>query len=119
MDATDANTTTDQPALRCYYDADCGFCMRMVERVRRLAALPEDSIIPAQSDQGIFELMERENSWVVVDASGNRRLRWRALSVAIRNRSVLRPIAVLMLAPGIAWIGDRIYRWIANHRGLL
>jgi len=113
-------TTGDEPktpSVRCYYDADCGFCTRTVERLRRLARLPAESIIPAQTDPEIMAIMERENSWVVIDQDGNQLLRWRALSAVIRLRKPLRPIAALMMAPGIAWIGDRLYRWIANHRG--
>jgi len=110
----------DGPAtlpVRCYYDADCAFCTRSIERVRRLTRLPAESIIPAQSDPEIRAIMERENSWVVIDPRGNRLLRWRALSAVIRLRRSLRPIGALMMAPGIAWLGDRLYRWIANHRG--
>jgi len=107
------------PRIRCYYDADCGFCTRMVERVRRLAKLPEDAVLPAQSDPEILEIMERENSWVVVDRGGEQHLRWSALSVTLRQRAILRPIAFIMRWPGVAHLGDRVYRWIANNRGSL
>ena len=107
----------EAPQIRCYFDADCGFCTRMVDRVRRLAGLPEEAIVPAQSDPAIFEIMERENSWIVIDGQGERRLRWAALAFVLGQRRALRPIAWLMRAPVLTWAGDRFYRWIADHRG--
>lgn len=116
------HVSSDEPkmaAIRCYYDSDCDFCTRSIERLRRLVRLPKDSIIPAQSVPEIMAIMERENSWVVIDPNGNQHLRWRALSAVFRVRKLLCPVGVVMMAPGIAWLGDRLYRWIANHRGSL
>ncbi|MEM6426933.1 MAG: HTTM domain-containing protein, partial [Cyanobacteria bacterium P01_D01_bin.128] len=61
-----------QRGLTIYYDADCGFCKKVVCLLRTLLVLPDKPAFTAQSDDSICADMEAQNSWVVVDWQGQR-----------------------------------------------
>jgi len=105
-----------QAGLVIYYDADCGFCKKVVHLIRTLAALPHTPLHTAQSDPVICAAMETQNSWVVVDWQGHHHYKFEAIAYVCRLSPVLR-----WLAPGLRWspvmaVGTRFYEAIANHR---
>ena len=56
--------------LKIYYDADCGFCKKVVHLIRTFLILPSTPLLKAQDDAPIYQVMEEQNSWVVVDWQG-------------------------------------------------
>ena len=56
-----------QAGLTLYYDADCGFCKKVVHLLRTFLLLPDTPLFTAQSVPSICADMEAQNSWVVVD----------------------------------------------------
>jgi predicted DCC family thiol-disulfide oxidoreductase YuxK len=105
--------------LVIYFDADCGFCKKMVYIIRELLLLPQTRIEQAQDTPKIAELLAEEHSWIVVTADGEQHLRWRAF------------VAVLEASPYVGWLarrlplrklsgpGDVVYRLVARNRGRL
>ncbi|MEQ1867637.1 MAG: HTTM domain-containing protein, partial [Micropepsaceae bacterium] len=64
--------TDAQRRIKIYYDKDCAFCRKSSLLLRMLFLPPEIEVVPAQVHPEIGPLLEREQSWVVVDASGRR-----------------------------------------------
>jgi len=60
-------------------------------------------------------MLER-NSWVVVDGKGSRHYGYAALLVVAGVSPLLRPLIPLMKLSAVAWLGDRLYRYVAMHR---
>lgn len=102
--------------LRIYYDGDCGFCKRMARLVRTFFLLPETPLIPAQSDPSIHADMKSQNSWVIVDADGNRTFKFQAFLTLCRHSPVAFWIVPLLALPPCAWFGRRVYETIASNR---
>jgi hypothetical protein len=102
--------------LVMFYDRDCGFCEKTCRILRELLILPEASIRPAQSDPAMGPLLERENSWVVVDGTGSRHLRWAAMAAVFRHSPWLAWLAPLLGAGPVVAAGDRVYHWVGEHR---
>ncbi len=103
--------------IRIYYDEDCGFCRKTCLIFRALGMPPATEVLPAQQTAEIREILERENSWVVEDEKGRRWLRWEAVAWCWRRSAILWPLGLIFAAPPMNMLGDRIYRFIATHRG--
>ena len=67
-----------------YFDKGCAFCEKTCYMLRYLLGL-NASISPAQDHAEIGPVLERENSWVVVDEQGTQRLRWEALVFVVKQ----------------------------------
>lgn len=101
--------------LRIYYDAECGFCKKVVHLIRTFLILPRTPLLLAQSDDSIHADMQEKNSWVVVDWQ-ERHYKWEAIAYVCS----LSPI-FWFLAPILRWgplmgIGNKIYETIATNR---
>ncbi len=102
---------------RIFYDGTCGFCKRMTSLLRTFLFLPEGSMRPAQEMPEIAAQMERENSWVVVDARGRMHTKFDAFLTLLPHVHLFAPLAVLLrVQPLEAW-GTRAYEHVSNHRG--
>ncbi|MCB9847674.1 MAG: HTTM domain-containing protein [Phycisphaeraceae bacterium] len=104
--------------IQCHYDADCGFCRKMLAIVRTAAMLPRTVVRRAQDDPAMLEEMRRENSWIVIDHAGRHHHRWEALAFTLRRGPITWIPGVIMSLPIVRAVGDRLYKWIANHRDL-
>ena len=103
----------DKPSIQMYFDKECAFCEKTCYLLRYLFGL-NATIAAAQDDKQIGPILERENSWVVVDELGVQRLRWDAL------------VFVVQVNPRFSWLsrlmqradagGDRFYNWVGDHR---
>ena len=60
----------DGDGIKIFYDGDCSFCKKSVYLLRSILGLSNAPVMPAQSSAAIHTLMERHNSWVVVDGKG-------------------------------------------------
>jgi len=106
-------------AIRFYYDEDCGFCLKMC-LVLRTFLLPDSAkILPAQQFPTIYPVMERENSWVVTDADGKQYIHWHAMAFLFSQRWPVKPLGWLMKLAPLMWLGNTVYRWVAENRGFM
>ncbi len=108
--------TQERQGLRIYYDADCGFCKKVVYILRTLLILPGTPLLLAQDDQSIYEDMQRINSWVVVDAKGNRYYKFGAIAYVVSISPIFFPLAKILRWQPIMKVGNRFYETIANNR---
>ena len=105
-----------QRGIRIYYDRDCGFCLKTALILREFFLPRNVSIAPAQDDAVIGEVLEREVSWVVIDANGGQRLRWDAVAYVMSQSRVLKPFGWLARLYGLIGFGDPTYKLIGDNR---
>jgi hypothetical protein len=100
-----------------YYDSACGFCRGAVLFWRAVLMIPSVRIRRDTVDPTIAELMDPEQTWVVVDAKGQQHIRFDGLLELMRGNCVLRPLAGILALRPLAAAGNWLYRVIAVHRG--
>lgn len=88
--------TQKRRAIRLYYDQDCGFCKKTCLIFREFFLLSDTPIMPAQSDPKIHAIMEKHNSWVVMDHENNPHVCWEAVNFVIRSSPIFWPFGWLM-----------------------
>ncbi|MEA5534476.1 DCC1-like thiol-disulfide oxidoreductase family protein [Crocosphaera sp. XPORK-15E] len=109
-------STTARKGLTIYYDADCGFCKKVVHFIRTFLILPGTPLLIAQDHESIYADMLEKNSWVVVDWENNRHYKFEAIAYVVS----LSPI-IYFLAPLLRWqpimnVGTKFYQTIASNR---
>ncbi len=105
-----------QAGLKIYYDADCGFCKKVVHLLRTFLLLPDTPLEQAQSEASIQADMERWNSWVVVDWQGNRHFKFEAIVYVVSLSPLFRFFVPLLRWRPVMNAGNRFYEAIANNR---
>ncbi|MGD1807156.1 DCC1-like thiol-disulfide oxidoreductase family protein [Dapis sp. BLCC M126] len=108
--------TNERQGLKIYYDADCGFCKKVVYLLRTFLILPGTPLTTCQTDESIYADMQEKNSWVVVDWQENRRFKWEALVYVFSLSPIFKPLAFVMGLPSIIPLGTKFYETIANNR---
>lgn len=103
------------------FDGDCGFCTtathflrRFIDRRKRFAVVPlQFTSLPELG-------LTREQALASLQFVDEQR---RASSGAAAVSQVLRrsgwgwrPVGWLLAAPGISWLAELLYRWVAAHR---
>lgn len=102
--------------LIIYYDYDCSFCFRGCIFLKRLLGLKTTKLASVQSDREIEKLSLKENTWVVLEqGSGAIFLRSAAFWRLVKDSRFhfFYPISKI---PGILFLGDIIYTFVANNR---
>jgi predicted DCC family thiol-disulfide oxidoreductase YuxK len=108
--------TPQREGLRINYDADCGFCKKVVHFLRTFLILPGTPLLKCQDDPSIYADMQEKNSWVVVDWQGNRYFKWDAIAYVCSLSPIFWFLApILRLGPLMA-IGNKVYETIATNR---
>ncbi|MGC1307189.1 MAG: HTTM domain-containing protein [Phormidesmis sp.] len=102
--------------LRIYYDADCGFCKKVVHLIRMLLVLPHTPLATAQSIPEINKAMEVENSWVIVDWQGKHHYKFEGIAYVVSLSPVFRFFAPVLRWRPVRGVGTTFYEWIATHR---
>ena len=105
-----------QTGLAIYYDADCGFCKKVVYLLRTFLLLPKTPLATAQSVPAMHAEMERNNSWVVVDWQGNYHFKFEAIAYVASLSPVFRCLTSLLRWAPVMAVGTRFYEWIAHNR---
>ncbi len=105
--------------LTIHYDADCGFCRRMVLLLRSFFLLPETRIAEAQEDAEIERDMRELNSWVVTDCEGKRRYKFEALSYVLSCSPWAWPAGKILGMALFRKTGTWLYEQTANRRELM
>jgi predicted DCC family thiol-disulfide oxidoreductase YuxK len=110
----------DAAALVVIYDAGCAFCcatarwIQRRDRRRRLRLEPIADVVEVRGLRIPRAVLEVEMH--VVDAGGRMERGFRAWRRIAREVPLLLPVWPLLWLPGVAPIGDRVYRWVAAHR---
>ena len=101
------------------FDGDCGFCTASVNFIRRWIR-PRCDIEPWQrTDLPLYGLTPEECTQAVqfVDAERHVTSGSRAVMAMLRTAPVPWPaVGIVGDLPGVAWVADRAYRWIAANR---
>jgi predicted DCC family thiol-disulfide oxidoreductase YuxK len=108
--------SSQRTGLRIYYDADCGFCKKVVHLIRMLLVLPHTPLATAQSIPEINEAMETQNSWVIVDWKGQHHYKFEGIAYVVSLSPVFGWFAPVLCWHPVMTVGTRIYEWIATHR---
>jgi predicted DCC family thiol-disulfide oxidoreductase YuxK len=111
---------TAPPAATLVFDGDCGMCTRSVRLLRRLDRTGRVEVLAAQVE-GVRErtgltVAETEAAAWTVSERGDRVGGARAIALAI---AVARGASWPLLpwrVPGLPWVLDRVYRFVAEHR---
>lgn len=116
-----ANRKRTAPAanVTMYYDEDCGFCLKMCLILREWL-LPESvKILPAQAFDDMYAIMERDNTWVISDGQGKTYTHWHAMAFLFCQSWATKPLGWIMKFPPFMWLGNQVYRWVANNRSTM
>ena len=102
--------------VEIYYDRDCGFCLKTALILREFFLPRTVPVQPAQDVPAIGEVLEREVSWVVIDADGRQRLRWDAVVYVMTRSRLLLPFGWIASIYGATGLGDPTYKLIGDNR---
>jgi predicted DCC family thiol-disulfide oxidoreductase YuxK len=105
--------------LSLYYDGECNFCLKMVRILREFFLLQDVRIYRTQDFPQIQSLMLKENSWVVVNETGQRFFHWNGMVEALKHSPILRVLAPVFSVPVILDFSNRVYKWVASHRQVM
>ncbi|PSF37689.1 hypothetical protein C7H19_09040 [Aphanothece hegewaldii CCALA 016] len=110
--------TPERQGLVINYDADCGFCKKIVYLLRTFLILPRTPLIKAQENPNptVYEDMQRINSWVVEDWQGNRHYKWEAITYICSLSPIFWFLAPLLRWKPLMSIGTKFYEAIATNR---
>lgn len=108
--------TPERAGLRINYDADCGFCKKVVHLIRTFLILPGTPLLLAQDDPSIYADMQAQNSWVIVDWQENRHFKWEAIAYVCHLSPLFRPLAPILRWKPLMAAGTKIYETIASNR---
>ena len=105
--------------LIIYYDQECGFCQKGVRILKEFFLLSDVSILPAQDTPSIHKDMEKNHSWVIVNEKDERFFHYNAFLELIRHSPFGRLFLFLFASKPVAWIGNKVYRWVSHNRPLM
>lgn len=108
--------TPQRSGLVINYDADCGFCKKIVYLIRTFLILPGTPLLLAQDDPSIYADMQENNSWVVVDWQGNRYFKWEAIVYVCSLSPIFWFLAPILKFQPLMFVGTKLYETIANNR---
>ena len=109
------------------FDGQCGFCTRAAGWIRRLDRRGRVRIHPSQGVGvlerfGLSEAAAHSAAWTFGSDGAGRTVGHEgaaAVAGALDAALGLRVFLPFYRLPGVRWVQDRVYRWVAEHRYLL
>ena len=103
-----------------FFDGNCGMCTRAVYFIVRLNRSGELRTEPLQAD-GVAERLHVPEATLLdsvkwLDASGDVYLGAEAMNAALAAAVGTRLPLTLYRLPGVRWLQDAVYRYVAGHR---
>lgn len=108
--------TTPHQGLKIYFDADCGFCKKVVHILRTLLILPGTPLLMAQDYPDVYGDMEAENSWVIEDWQSNRYFKFKGIVYVVSLSPIFKFLVPLLNWKPIMAGGTKFYEAVANNR---
>ncbi len=106
--------------LKIYYDFECSFCYKMSHLLKRVLLLNHQTeILAAESDPEVEKIMQAKNSWVIVDAQGNKHTSWNGVATVLSYSPVFGWTSWFAKLPGISHLGEKIYALVSRKRKLV
>ncbi len=116
-----ALTTLDQPAI-LLYDATCRFCEASSRQALRVvptnAIKREDINDPALQARYNVSPQAANREMHIITTAGEVTHGGEAVRQILKLSRWLWPLALFWYLPGFAWVAQKIYLWIADHRYL-
>ena len=105
------------------YDGDCGFCFksaRLAQKWRngRVTIAAWQDVPETMQDLGLTDEDGMTQVWFV-DGSGRLSGGAEAVNAVLREVWWARPFTWLYHLPFMAWLEEKVYRWVAANRGRL
>lgn len=106
------------------YDDECAFCTAQVRHLARLDWFHALRAVPASSPEALQAApgLTREGlmrELHCVTPSGRVFTAARAFRAFFARVPLLAPMAWLMWVPGVIFVAEAVYRWVADHRSWL
>ncbi len=98
-----------------YYDAQCGYCLKMAYFVKTFLILPFVEIRKAQDVAPLLRFMEAENSWIVQSPKQKISGHFEAFIKLIQVSPFSFSAPLFTLTP-VKRLGDSLYKYQANRR---
>ncbi|MBD2628440.1 HTTM domain-containing protein [Trichormus variabilis] len=108
--------TPARQGLTIYFDADCGFCKKVVHILRTLLILPGTPLLMAQEYPDIYADMQAYNSWVIEDWQGNRHFKFKGIVYVVSLSPIFKFLVPLLTWKPIMAGGTKFYEEIASNR---
>lgn len=108
--------TPQRLALKIYYDEPCSFCKKLCLILRSFLLFPDTPVVPAQQNKKIHAILEKHNSWVVMDHTGKAKVRWAAMVTLFRHSPIFGWLTPLLDVNIMSNAGERFYSWVAKNR---
>ncbi len=104
--------------LKIYYDSECGFCIWFVTLLKTFFLTKSVELIYVKNGK-FTKVMNKYNSWIVVDKGDNRYLKSKGIIPILKNSPILFIFYPLIYLPGIFKAGDKLYEIISSRRHLI
>ncbi len=105
--------------LTIYYDGGCDFCQKSVRIIKEFLLLLEVTLAPVQEDSSLREDMEKNHSWIVVNAQGERFFHFNGWTELMAHSPVGRFLVPVLKLRSISWVGGKLYDLISHQRNHL
>lgn len=108
--------------VRCYYDHDCGFCVKSVNKIKKYDIFNRVNFIPMQSlDQGKygFKIEQLKNEMGLLEENGQILYGAYAFESIFEKIPIFYIIALIYKFPLVSYFADKIYKLVAKNRHLI
>jgi predicted DCC family thiol-disulfide oxidoreductase YuxK len=108
--------TPERLAIRIYYDKPCNFCKKISLILRSFLLFFDTPVEPAQQTPKIHAILEKHNSWVVMDAAEKAHVRWDAMITLFSQSPLFGWLTPILTLEPLRNLGERFYSWVAANR---
>lgn len=108
--------TPERQGLTIYFDANCGFCKKVVYLLRTFLILPGTPLIMAQDYPDVYADMQAYNSWVIEDWQGKRHFKFAGIIYVVSLSPIFKFLVPLLKWQPVMAMGTKFYEAIASNR---